>query len=169
LWVINHLFQIALGGGVGANFHGGGDGPGYTPIADVYGTVVEARPEYYGILMFTLAGQGILLDTSVSAPGLNVTAYAVHLANGRINIVIVNSDQKHNLTLSINCGQTVHSAELVVMTGPTLQATSGVEIQGATVAQDGSFAPSAPYTASISGSTVSCYLGALSAAVLTIY
>jgi hypothetical protein len=130
--------------------------------------VVEARPEYYGALLFTLAGQGMLLGTSVSVSGLNVTAYAVHSASGRLNIVIVNSDWKHNLSLSIDCGRNVRSAEMLVMTAPALDATSGVKIQGATVGKDGSFAPLAPYTPGISGSKVSCYLGALTAALITI-
>jgi hypothetical protein len=168
LWVINHLFQIALGGGAGANLHGGGNSPGYTPIADTNGTVVEARPEYYGALLFTLAGQGMLLGTSVSVSGLNVTAYAVHSASGRLNIVVVNSDWKHNLNLSIDCGRKVRSAEMLVMTAPALDATSGVKIQGAAVEKDGSFAPLAPYTPAISGSKVSCYLSALTAALITI-
>ena len=56
---------------------------GYTPIADSGGAVVEARPEYYGILLFTLAGQGTLYTTSLSGIGsLNITAYAVKTSSG---------------------------------------------------------------------------------------
>jgi hypothetical protein len=57
LWIIDYFFDCALGGAVGVNFHGGGNGTGYTPIADSGGVVVQARPEYYGILLFTLAGR----------------------------------------------------------------------------------------------------------------
>ena len=56
LWVIDFLFNAALGGATGVNMHGGGNSPGYTPIADDSGAVIEARPEYYGLLLFTLAG-----------------------------------------------------------------------------------------------------------------
>lgn len=64
------------------NFHGGGDGPGYTPIANSDGSVVGARPEFYGILPFTLAGQGTLYTTQISAGSLTVTAYAVKTFSG---------------------------------------------------------------------------------------
>jgi hypothetical protein len=73
------------------------------------------------------------------------------------------------LQLNIECGQIVNSAHLLVMNGPALDATSGVTIQGAAVAADGAFAPGPAYTAArISGSTVTCYLGALSAILLNV-
>ena len=48
LWTLDYMFTCALNGCEGVNFHGGGQGPGYTPIADNGTTVVEARPEFYG-------------------------------------------------------------------------------------------------------------------------
>ena len=60
----------------------------------------------------------------------------------------------------------VNSARLLAMSGPALDATSGVKIQGAAVAIDGTFTPGPAYTAQISGSTVTCYLDALSAILL---
>ena len=168
LWVIDHLFNIALGGGVGANFHGGGNGTGYTPIADSDGVVVEARPEYYGMKLFTLAGTGSLLDTTVSAAGLNVTAYTVKTASGGLNLIIVNKDSTQNLQLTVDCGQTIHTATLLEMTGPALNATSGVMIQGATVGQDGSFTPQTAYSLTASGTSVMCYVGALSAVLIAV-
>jgi hypothetical protein len=166
LWVIDHLFSIAMGGASGANLHGGGSGNGYTPIADNKGVVIEARPEYYGVLLFTMAGQGSLISTSVAAEGLNVTAYTVKSVDRTLSIVVVNKEVGRNLQLNIECGQIVNSARLLAMSGPALDATSGVKIQGAAVATDGTFTPGPAYTAQISGSTVTCYLDALSAILL---
>jgi hypothetical protein len=166
LWVIDHLFTIALAGATGANLHGGGDGSGYTPIADDNGVVVEARPEYYGALLFTMAGQGALIATSVAASGLNVTAYTVNSPDGSLRIVIVNKESSTDLQLSIDCGRMVSTADLWVMSGPSLDATSGVSFQGALVTNSGGFAPAPPYTAQVSGNTVTCYLNALSAALV---
>jgi hypothetical protein len=166
--VIDHLFNIALGGGVGANLHGGGDGTGYTPIADDEGVVVEARPEYYGIKLFTLAGTGTLQSTTVSASGLNVTAYAVKSANGGLNLIIVNKDSTQNLSLTVDCGQAVSSATLLEMTGPALDATSGVLIQASAIGQDGSFTPEAPFSLTASGSSLNCYVSALSAVLISV-
>ena len=131
LWVIDYLFNCVQGGASGVNFHGGGNGLGYTPIANSSGTVVGARPEYYGILLFTLAGQGTLYTTQLNA-GLNATAYAVKTAGGGLNLVVNNKDQTQNLKLTAQLPQAAHSATLVAMTQlssgatePSLAATGG--------------------------------------------
>ncbi|MGB7745495.1 MAG: hypothetical protein WBL41_22195 [Terracidiphilus sp.] len=176
LWVIDFLFDCALGGSVGANFHGGGDGTGYTPIADSGGAVVEARPEYYGILFFTLAGLGTLYTTGLSGIGsLNITAYAVKTASGGLNLIIVNKDSTQNLQLTTQLPEAAGAATLLEMTqlspgasGPDLSATSGVTIQGASIGVNGSFSPGAAYTLSASGDQVTCYVPALSAVLVQI-
>jgi hypothetical protein len=174
LWVIDFLFDCALGGSAGTNFHGGGNGAGYTPIADSGGAVVEARPEFYGILLFTLAGTGTLYTSTLAAGSLNATAYAVKTASG-LNLVVVNKDSTQNLRLGVQLPQAVASATLLEMTQlssgasvPNLSATSGVTIQGATVGADGSFAPGPAYDLSPKGNTVSCYVPALSAVLVQI-
>lgn len=174
LWVIDFLFDCVLGGAVGTNFHGGGSGAGYTPIADSAGAVQEARPEFYGILLFTLAGTGTLYSTDLAAGTLNVTAYAVKTASG-LSLVVVNKDAIQNLRLGVQLPQTATSATLLEMTqltngasGPSLTATGGVSIQGATVGVDGSFTPGGGYVLNASGNTVSCYVPALSAVLIQI-
>ncbi len=175
LWVIDYLFDCAQGGASGANFHGGGDSDGYTPIADSDGAVVEARPEYYGILFFTLAAQGTLLSTEVSANGLNVTAYAVKSSSGDLNLIVNNKDLTNNLSLSIQLPQAASSATLLEMTqlssgasAPNLTATSGVTIQGSSVGVDGSFSPVSAYTINPNGTQLSCYVPTLSAVLIQI-
>jgi hypothetical protein len=178
LWIIDYLFDCALNGAVGTNFHGGGNSDGYTPIADSGGAVIEARPEYYGILLFTLAGQGTLYTASLSGIGsLNITAYAVKSSSGAINVIIVNKDSAQNLQLTVQLPQSASSASLLEMTqltagasGPSLSATSGVTIQGASVGANGSWAwaPGAAYTLSASGTELTCYAPYLSAVLIQI-
>jgi hypothetical protein len=168
LWVIDYLFDVALGGATGVNMHGGGQAPGYTPIADDSGGVIEARPEYYGMLLFTLAGPGTLLATQLSAGSVDVTAYAVRTASGGLNLIVVNKDELQNLTLTIQTSQSIQTATLQSMTGSSLAATSGVTIQGATVNQDGSFAPASPTTLTPSATGTICYIPALTAALITL-
>jgi hypothetical protein len=168
LWVLDHLFNIALAGGSGANLHGGGSGGGYTPIADNNGAVIEARPEYYGTLLFCLAGPGVLLGTAVAAAGLNITAYTVRAPDGSLNLVVVNKEAAQGLRLYIDCGRNIHSAAAVVMSGAALNATGGITIQGASVTNDGGFEPNAPYTPQFSGNTVNCYLDAISASLIKV-
>lgn len=166
LWVIDHLFTIALGGCSGANLHGGGSGS-YTPIASTSGGAVSGvRPEYYGMLLFTLAGQGALLRTNLSVEGLDATAYAVQASDGSLSLVVVNKDATQNLNLRVDCGRAVTSASLIAMTAPALEATNGVQIQGASVGLDGSFNPYPPDSLACSGSSFSCQVPALNAALI---
>lgn len=174
LWVIDYLFDCALGGASGVNLHGGGNGSGYTPIADSGGAVVEVRPEYYGIVLFTLAGQGTLYTTQISAGSLNVTAYAVKTTNG-LNVVVVNKDSTNSLNLTTQLPQSATSATLLEMTqlssgaaGPSLAATSGVTVQTVSVNNDGGFSPAPAYTLPVTGNQLQCYVPALSAVLIQI-
>jgi hypothetical protein len=173
LWVIDFLFNCAQGGAAGVNLHGGGDANGYAPIADNSGKVVEARPEFYGMTMFSLAGQGELYQTNLSVGQINATAYAVKTPSGGLNLVIVNKDTTQNLDLTISLPQTAGKATLTTMTqlspnatAPSLSATSGVTIQDSPIAVNGAFAPSAPYSLSANGSQLNCYVPALSAVLI---
>ena len=148
--------------------HGGGNGPGYTPIADDSGGVIEARPEYYGLLFFSMAGPGTLLETQLQAGGVDATAYAVRNANGGLSVVLVNKDPLETLTLTIETNQRIQTATLQLMTGASLPATTGVAIQGATVNKDGSFAPVSPGTLTPSGTQTTCSIPALSSALISI-
>ena len=175
LWAIDYLFNCVQGGASGVNFHTGGNGTGYTSIADSGGAVVGIRPEYYGILMFTLAGQGTLYTTQLSAGGLNATAYAVKSAGGGLNIVVVNKDLTQNLVLTTTLPQSATSATLLQLTqlsagasAPSLTATSSVMIQGAQVGTDGSFAPASAYTLLANGTQLQCYVPALSAVLIQV-
>jgi hypothetical protein len=175
LWVIDFLFNCAHAGSVGTNLHGGGNSAGYTPIADANGVVMDVRPEYYGILFFTLAGPGTLYATQLSAGSLNVTAYAVLAPTGDLNLVIVNKDQLQNLQLTVQLPQSASSASLVEMTqlsagaaSPALTAIQGVTIQGASVNLGTPFSAGAGYTLTTNGSQLNCYVPALSAVLIQI-
>lgn len=171
LWVIDHMFTCALGGATGVNLTTGYVAY-YSPISDNEIVVTSVQPEYYGVLLFCLAGQGTLYSTQVSAGSLNVSAYAVNTSTG-VNIVVVNKDPTQNLQLTVQLPQSVSSANLTAMTqltaganGPSLAATSGVAIQGAAVNLDGTFSPAAAYSLTPSGSEVTCYVPALSAVLI---
>ena len=184
LWAIDMVFNAALGGAAGVNFNAGsnvggnsggnsGDDAIDTPIADNFGVVVGAQPIFYGLLMAKLAGQGTLLSTQLSAASLNVTSYAVSNADGGLSLVIVNKDATQNLDLSIALPAAMTSAALQTMTQlspgattPDLTALSGVTIQGASVATDGTFNPGTAYALTVSGKQLSCYVPSLSAVLI---
>jgi len=175
LWILDFLFNCAQGGAAGVNLHGGGNGNSYSPIVDNAGAVIAARPLFYGMKLFTLAGQGYLVQTNLSAGGINATAYAVKSSGGGVSLVIVNKDTTQNLQLTISMPHSVSSAALTTMTqlssgaqGPSLSATSGVTIQDATIDAGGEFSPSAPYALAPNGSQIGCYVPALSAVLIKV-
>jgi hypothetical protein len=168
LWVIDDMFTVAQGGAVGVNFHGGGDSTGYTPIADTSGVVVEARPEYYGILLFTLAGQGALLTTTIDAASLNTSAYTIQNSPTQLSLIVVNKDAAQNLQFTAAAPGTVKSATLLLLSGTSLDATTGTTIQGSPVNPDGTFSPQSPYGLTVSGETITGYVPAASAALIVI-
>jgi len=163
LWVVDHLFACALNGSQGVNLHGGGDA-NHTPIADSNGVVVEARPEFYGVLFFTLAGPGTLLDTTIDVDSLNATAYAIEAQNGAYSVIVNNKDQTQTLNVTLILPSSAESAQLIQMTGPALDASTGVAIQGATIQPTGAFSLDAP----IILASPSFYVSPLSAVLVKI-
>jgi hypothetical protein len=175
LWIIDFIFNCAQGGAVQCNFTGGSNQNYYSPIQDNLGVVLTTTPspDYYGLMLFNMGGIGTLYPTTVSAGSLNVTAYAVYTATGGINVFILNKDASTpNLQVTVQVPQTINNAKIVEMTqstagaAPSITATSGVTIQGATVASTGAFTPNPDYVVQPSGNQVTCYVPALSVILL---
>jgi hypothetical protein len=173
LWVIDFLFHNAEHGSSGVNLHGGSNGSGntmsYSPIADdAKGTVAEVRPEFYGMFLFALAGQGPLYETTVSVTnGLNVSAYAVGAADGSTNIVIVSKDASNGVHATIDVGAAITTAGVTYLQGPSLDATSGLTIGSVGIDPSGSFSPpTGPIPVAVSGTKVTVDVPAASAALI---
>ena len=54
LWALDYMFTSAINGCQGVNFHGGGNTAIYTPILDNGTNVIQARPVFYGLKMFSM-------------------------------------------------------------------------------------------------------------------
>lgn len=148
----------------------GGDVGSYTPIANCGSSVLEARPEYYGLLLFSLAGQGTLLRTILSDKDFKATVYTVLAASGVMSIVIVNKEVFQSLKITIDCGKTINGADLIELRSTALTATTGQTLQDATVDNDGSITLGTHYTpANISSSWVTCFVPAISAVLLRVF
>ena len=142
LWAIDFLFTNAQYGASGVNFHGGGNGNGYTPIADSNGAIVGARPVYYGMLLYTLAGTGpMVATTATGTSSINFTAYAVTPSDGSTRVVLVNKDATTTVHATIDVGKAVSGAPVTRLVAPSLEATSGLLIGGAPVTPMGTWTP----------------------------
>jgi hypothetical protein len=168
LWVLDFLFTNALHGSAGVNFHGGGTGTGYTPIADNKSVVVEARPDYYGMFLFTQAGQGDLYATTVTIAGVNFSAYTLGLADGTTSVVLVNKDEVQTVRATVALGKAAASAALTLLTGPSLASTTGFTVGGAAIASDGSWTAAPTPDISVMGTTLVVDVPPASAALLRV-
>ena len=166
LWAIDFLFTNARYGSSGVNFHGGGNTPGYTPIADANGAVLEARPDFYGILLFTQAGAGPMFDVQVTVAKVALSAYAVGVADGSTSVVLVNKDRTTTVQATVDLGQTASTAQVLRLTGPALESTSGVTLAGAPVTALGAWAPGALPAVPVAGSTLEIDVQAASAVLI---
>lgn len=143
LWAINFLFNNAWAGATGVNFHGGGNSPGYTPIADNGSAVVAVRPEYYGIYLFSQAANGALLATTTTPATSSLYAYAV-AATGATEVMLVNTSATVANNVSIQFDTSRSQASFVTLTGPSLGSTTGQLLGGAVIAANGNWTPIAP-------------------------
>ncbi len=140
LWVLDFMFTSAINGCQGVNLHGGGDTAAYTPIADNGASVIEARPVFYGLKMFSLLSQGRVLPAVVSlGSNINFTAYGVRQASGATCALLNNKETNDAVQVSINLGSIVTAAQMTELTGPALDSTSGYTLGGAAINPDGSW------------------------------
>jgi hypothetical protein len=149
LWLIEYCFTLAQNGAVGANFHGGGDSTGYTPIAnDTHGNVVQARAEYYGMLLFSMMGPGTVLQTKVTGQAAALYAYTVKNSAGKIAVVILNNSRTDIVGATITFPSSIANLEALLLTAPSLDVTTGMTFGGSTIGADGSWSAATTYNLS---------------------
>jgi hypothetical protein len=167
LWAIDFLFANALLGSSGVNFHGGGASPGYTPIADDGRNVVEVRPEYYGMLLFSLMGAGHLIGMSRSQTKLSLSAYAT-AGIGGLCVMLVNKEPFASIDVEIMPGVEVATARVWTLSAPALGSLSGIRLDGASIEADGGWSPTPSVLAKVQTGTVRVEIGPASAVLVMI-
>jgi len=167
LWVVDFMFRCALNGCDGVNLHGGGHGPGYTPIADSNGEVSEVRPAYYGLLLFALGAQGTSVRGIVEGPAhLRFSAYGVLRDDGGVNIMLINKEADTAVNAQLSLGQSASTLEPFWLTGPELAATGGQTLNDATISARGTWSPRAQTAVTVSSQTAQIHMPPASALLL---
>jgi hypothetical protein len=172
LWVVDYLLTGAEHGVSGMNFHGAlnKNCTGYTPLCEVGANEYAGQPIYYGMLLTHMFGTGHLLPVTVSAdsPAANIAAFALKPLTGKgLRLIIENLSQYHSAT-TIKVGGHPGTATVLGLTGPSLLATSGVQIQGASVGANGKITPHKPNTISCSKSGCALTVNPYSAVLITL-
>ena len=175
LWSLDLMFENAIHGSSGVNFHGGETGMDgtkpfyYEPIMESNGGVVQVQPEYYGMLLMTRAGTGSAVSTTVSTSNPNFTAYAIK-ASGFTSVVLNNKNASTGVNATVNLGSPVGSASAIYLQGTPANSLSAgataVKLADAQVSASGVWNRNPPYIQTSSGNTVSVYVPPASAALV---
>ena len=177
LWAIDYMFEVAKRGGSGINFHNGETGMDgtvpfyYEPIKENGGVVVQVQPEYYGMLLFTQAGTGPMVSTTVATSAQYFTAWAIK-ADGFASVVLNNRNDASGVNATVDLGAAVSSASAIYLQGTPADslttAAGSVTLAGAQVTAAGVWNRNPPYIQTVSGNTVSVHVPAASAALVRV-
>ena len=173
LWVIDYLLTGARAGVAGMNFHGGLNTlcGGYSVLCQVGTNEYRPQPIYYGMLFTRLFGTGGFLPVTLNraATARNLVAFANKPSGtGPVRVMLENmGGQAMPVTLHLN-GDKGASVKVLHLTGSSLLDTSGVKIQGASVAADGKLTPGSPDKQDCPLATCSLTLEPYSAALVTV-
>lgn len=145
LWALDYLFTLAMHGCAGVNMETGVNQLGfvssYSPIGDDEHGHYTAKPEYYGMLAFALAGRGTLLEVSTGDSPAAIKAYATSTNGTDLRIAVINKgpDAAH---LQIHTGRAgLSSGHILRLTAEKVDATTGVTLGGAQVSAEGIWRP----------------------------
>jgi hypothetical protein len=144
LWTIDFLFVNAFNQSRGVDFTGGGHGPGnYTPLVDDLNNVTGIGPDYYGMFAYSLIAKGGTLMTTEVSPSWSGTfsAYAVKQPDGSTDAILSNKDPNATVTVAISPQGTISQATSLLLTAPSLNATTGFTLGGSPINIDGSWTP----------------------------
>lgn len=177
LWAIDYMFEVGKRGGSGVNFHtseNGMDGTVpfyYEPMKEDKGMVVQVQPEYYGMLLFAEAGVGSMVSTTVTTSAQYFTAWAIKTSDFT-SVVLNNRNASSGVTATVQLGAGVTGASAIYLeatpAGSLTAAAGSVTLAGAKVSVTGDWPRNAPYIQTVSGSSVSVYVPAASAALVRV-
>jgi len=168
LWGADLMYQLASAGGMGINFHGGGYG-WYTPIAGTRANGFLARPIYYGMLLFSQAGAGQLVEAKFEqlerAPLL--TAYALRSVTGAFKVAAFNKNLDRGVRLTIDAGSRAQRVSALRMLAPRVDDTTDITFGGAPVGASGEWSATREEMLTGENGTTVIELPAVSAALVT--
>lgn len=158
LWCLDYMFQAATFGCDGVNMETDINQHAwishYSPIVHLQDWTCEARPEYYGMLAFSLAGKGDLLSTVLQKDGaIHLTAYATR-EDGKIWLVVVNKDFAADADLNLALPEGYTKSQAFRLEAPSIHSTNEVTLAGAKVSSDGGFGNASAEMVLVEGGSV---------------
>lgn len=139
----------------------------YSPIGDDEHGHYSAKPEYYGMLAFALAGRGQLLAVESDANSPEIKVYATQDNKGALALTLINKGAATPV-LSVNLGEHMKAkqASVIRLSGPAIDAKTGITLGGAEVAPDGTWKAAKSESVGVRNGQLSITLPPASAAVV---
>ena len=183
LFIVDQAMLVASSGVTAENFHsniavcGGPKPPGsaYTPFcaadaADQAAGKLMVQPEYYALLMVREVGTGGTFSPVENSDPDTLRAYAIR-KDGHLKLVLVNMTDpatSGDRQVSLNLGGKFRKADFIRMTGPALDAKTGMTLAGKTVGADGTFPAISPTPLKVSGANLKVTLPPGSATLVSL-
>ena len=145
LWALDLLFTLSTYEAAGLNLETGlnqlGFVSSYSPIFDDRQGHLSARPSYYAMLAFAIAGRGKRIQADVNVSGANVTAYAALDKNQHPWITLINKEVTREIQARVSSTLDFRWAELMRLSAPSYDAKSGTTLAGSEVSAEGHWNP----------------------------
>jgi hypothetical protein len=175
LWVLDYMYTLAANGCCGVNLQTGvNSAPGgfissYSPIGEDALRHYTAKPEYYGMLAFSLGGKGQLLETRMGTSAPELKAYATQSHQGAVTLTLLNKGRKSStLTLDIGGRMDGGNASVIRLSAPAVDAKKAVTLGGAEVTSAGTWKSAKSEVVPVRNGKIGIKLPAFSAAVVQI-
>ncbi len=173
LWALDYMFTLASNGCSGVNMETGVNHrdfiSSYSPIGDDEHGHYSAKPEYYGMLAFSVAGKGQLLQTEMDANAPEVKTYATQPDRGALTLTLINKGtQSSTVNLTIGNRMDGKKASVIRLSAPSVDARSGVTLGGAEVTAAGAWKPANSEGVQVRNGQLGINLPAASAAIVQI-
>jgi hypothetical protein len=166
LWAADLMYRLAQAGAIGVNFHGGGYG-WYTPVAGTRDNGFVARPIYYGMLLFAVAGAGRLVMTQMEgAADGTLAAYCLKSRDG-LKLIMLNKSLDAHATLEV-VAPGMKSASVLRLSAPRPDDTTDVTFGGAVVGNDGAWTPTIAESPGVRRGSVTLSMPQASGALVTL-
>ncbi len=171
LWALDYMFTLAANGCSGVNMETGVNHRGfissYSPIGDDEQGHYSAKPEYYGLLAFSLAGRGELLTAEVDADSAEIKAYATRPQDGTLVLTVINKGAGTSvLDVRIGSQNQARQASVIRLTSPAVDAKAGISLGGAEVTPTGTWKQAKSQVLTVRNGQLSMHMPPASAAIV---
>jgi len=170
LWCLDYMFLLASYGCEGVNMETDINQHAfishYSPIVHDAAGHCAARPEYYGMLAFALAGKGDLLKLILEKSDIRVTAYAARHEDGSLWLTVINKDLSRDAGVEASLPDGYATAEAYRLAAPSAKSKAHVTLAGKEVSTDGIWSAGPPEAVMIKDGTAVLSVPYASAVVL---